>query len=526
MIKMSLTRKLIVVFSAILIAVVTLNMAINSLLLAKVYRDDKINAMEDLYHAIFNEYSTSAELNSVIEIVKDTLSKENLRVFIWNDNDRLIIDSLPLSNFQDSDKQGGSIEDTFRDNKAPMFDDKRKNPRFGRLEGFLLYSDIKEDDIISETDGYVIFSFTSLEQYDEETLCLRSVLPGNYKLLIQMPCAPIDEAATMTNRLLLFIGTIMLVAGIIIVAVTSRTIARPVNELSMIAKGMEQLDFSRKYGGKRRDEIGSLGESINSLSAKLEKTINELYDKNEKLLSDIELKSQIDSIRKEFIANASHELKTPLALIMGYAEGLRDNIADSEEARAMYTDVICEEADKMDKIIRQMLDLMELDSSDKPLDAREVSLSMIAQEAIDSFELMFKGKEIAVSLRMNDECTIVGDYMRIYQAVCNYISNAINHVDDKNIINISVTKEGNKAKFAVYNSGVNISEDETEKIWERFYKVDKAHSREYGGSGLGLSIVRSVIEQHGGEYGFTNHADGVEFYFTLDLQNEERNNEI
>lgn len=513
MIKKSLTRKLIVIFSAILITVVTLNMIFNALLLSKVYRTKKIDAMEDLYYALAKEFNAEPDTDVVMEIVENFLVHENFRVFIWDKDNKLVIDSLPFSYKEEGDDVRHE-ESGDRDNR--FFADKRHNNfRFGRMELFLYFMDVDPEDILAEEEAYVIFSFGSPESYDEETFCLRSELTNGYRLLIQMPYAPVDEAISITNTLLLLVGSIMLVIGIIVVAVTSRTIARPIKELSQIASSMEQLDFSQKYAIKGKDEIASLGESINSLSAKLESTINELREKNEKLLSDIELKSRIDILRKEFIANASHELKTPLALISGYAEGLRDNIATDNEAKELYADVIIEEAGQMDKIIRQMLDLMELDGADKPMDISTLALSEAVKDVLDSFGLIFKTNNINVSCNLEHDSTIQGDFIRIRQAISNYLSNAVNHIDENRIIKVSVIKDDENVVLSVYNSGPNIPENDKENIWERFYKVDKAHTREYGGSGLGLSIVRSVIELHCGTYGFKNLPEGVEFYFTL-----------
>lgn len=526
MINKSLTRKLIVIFSAILITVITLNVVINAMLLSKVYRTRKIDAMENLYHNLAKEYSQSADNDAVIEIVKNTLTNENLRVFIWDKDDRLIIDSLPLSyeSEEENQPQENQPHDQMGQRNDKFFDDKHKNFRFGRMEMFLFFKDVAKEELISENTEYTVFSFNSADSYEEETLCLRSTLPGEYKLLIQMPCAPIDEAVSITSALLLLVGAIMLILGIIIVAVTSRTIAKPVKELSQIAASMESLDFSKKYKVKGSDEIASLGESINALSAKLEATIKELRLKNEQLLSDIELKSRIDTMRKEFIANASHELKTPLALISGYAEGLRDNIADTADAREMYADVIIEEAGRMDKIIRQMLDLMELDGADKPFEITSLPLSDAVKDVISSFDLIFRQNSISILCSFEDDSSVSGDFMRIRQAISNYLSNAVNHVDENKVIKIKVSKENDNVIFSVFNSGANIPDSDAENIWERFYKVDKAHTREYGGSGLGLSIVRSIIELHGGKYGFYNHPDGVEFYFSLP-KNEECINE-
>lgn len=514
MIRRSLTRKMIVVFSAILIAVVVLNIVINGILLPRVHRANKIRSMETLYVALKNEYDLSSDDQDIVEIVKESLSNENLRVFIWDKNNNLVIDSLPLSrndnrdfpkkNFPENHHFGG-------DNNSEKHDF-----RFDRNnEFFIMNLEIPEEYVISSNSEYTLFSVETFEKADEENICLRGSFSNGNRILIQMPVASIDEAVYISNWLLLIVGTVMLIIGIAIVTLTSHSVAKPVKELSAIAQAMKNLDFSVKYDSKRTDEIGSLGDSINSLSEKLEKTIGELCEKNEKLEKDIELKSKIDTMRKEFIANASHELKTPVALIRGYAEGLGDNIAADYESRKLYTDVIIEEADRMDHIIRQMLELMEIDSTDTILNAQKFSLTLLAEDVINSFDVMLKAKDVSVKLDYDDECIVTGDQYRISQAITNYISNAINHVDDKKIIRVSLKNYDDKVEFTVYNSGVGISEDEQASIWERFYKVDKAHTREYGGTGLGLSIVKSVISLHHGEFGIRNMPQGIEFYFTL-----------
>ena len=520
MIKKSLTRKLIVVFSAILLAIIILITVFNNLLLTKVYRNKKIDAMEALYSRIFDEYEENADEDDIIELLKDTLTNENIRVYIWDGDNKLIIDSFPLSFDEEDTPQKEPPKDEKPQRNDHEFDNSRKDFRFRRMELFLYYADLQKENLILQNDSYTVFSIPTFDNYENETLCLRAQLPMSYKLLIQMPYAPIDEAIGITNTILFMVGTIMFVLGIIIVIITSRTIAKPVKELSIIAKSMEALDFSKKYEAKGEDEISSLGDSINSLSSKLEITINELRDKNAKLLSDIELKSKIDTQRKEFIANASHELKTPLALISGYAEGLRDNIADSNEARELYTNEIIEEAGKMDKIIRQMLDLMELDGADKPMDIHRLYLFDIVNEVLESFSLIFKNNQISIEKTFASQGVFYGDKLRISQAVSNFVANAINHVDKNKIIRASITDEGDIIRFSLYNSGAQIPQADIENLWERFYKVDKAHTRKYGGSGLGLSIVRSVIELHNGEYGVINHQDGVEFYFTLPKSKE------
>lgn len=538
----SLSRKLIIVFSAILIAVTALNVLINAILLEKVYKNRKISAMRELYDTISRQYSENAGEEDIKNTVSQMLSYENFRVFIWDGEDNLVIDSLPISRSDDlgGEAEAGLTPQMRHDKKISGESEEGETESFRHIpradfpqadfpqadfppdknrgrpsELFIFNAKVSPSDRIYEGEDYSIVMFGDFNGLGQESMYLRGTLPENRKIVIQMPIAAISEAAGISNTLTLAVGIIMLIIGISVVSITSRTIARPVKELSEIADSMQNLDFSQKYNGKSRDEIGSLGASINSLSARLEETINELCEKNEQLEKDIELKNRIDTMRKEFIANASHELKTPVALIAGYAEGLRDNVASDEEARKTYTDVIIDETEKMDGIIRQMLDLMELDSAEEILKNESISLSYLVRDAVDDCSLLAKKKGARIECESTGEADVYGDYRRIYQAVTNYITNAINHVDEKGIIRVSVRDEGNKARFSVYNSGKNIPEEEINNIWERFYKIDKAHTRSYGGTGLGLSIVRSVIELHRGEYGVVNKDEGVEFYFTL-----------
>lgn len=518
MIRRSLTGKMIVVFSAILVAVVASNVLVNGMLLPRVHRSKKIGSMEELYFAIKTSYEESDSDDEVIELVKESLANQNLRVFIWDENDNLTIDSLPLSrnsekNFERKNAPSEQPKEKEHSEEKPEF---RRNFEFDRNnEFFIMDVDVPNEHLIKSFDDYTLFSVDTFQKSDEENICLRGKFDNGYRILIQMPVASIEEAVRISNFLLLIVGAVMLVFGIIIVSFSAKTIAKPVKELSGIAEAMKNLDFSVKYKSNRKDEIGSLGRSINLLSEKLEQTIGELFEKNEKLEKDIELKSKIDTMRKEFIANASHELKTPVALIRGYAEGLGDNIASDEESRKIYTDVIIEEADRMDHIIRQMLDMMEIDAAEEILNAQRFSLSLLAEEVVDSFKLIIDSKEIDLKLTCDGDCSVVGDRYKIHQAVTNYISNAINHVDENKKICVNLKNYGDKVKFTVYNTGCNIREEETDSVWERFYKVDKAHSRKYGGTGLGLAIVKSVITLHKGEYGLNNKPDGVEFYFVL-----------
>jgi len=282
---------------------------------------------------------------------------------------------------------------------------------------------------------------------------------------------------------------------------------------------MSHLDFDAKYNVATNDEIGKLGTSMNMLSMQLEQTISELKLANIELQSDIEEKMQIDEMRQEFLSNVSHELKTPIALIQGYAEGLSDNVIDDPADRKFYCDVIMDEAQKMNRMVRRLLDLNQLEFGvDKPnmdrFDIVEVIKSVVA-----SSDILFKQKGAELVMYEPSPVYVWADEYLIEEVLTNYVSNALNHVSGANVIRIFTKKYDGYVRISVANTGSQIPEDELEKIWIKFYKVDKARTREYGGNGIGLSIVKAIMKSFNHECGVINNDDGVEFWFELDSAN-------
>jgi len=347
-------------------------------------------------------------------------------------------------------------------------------------------------------------------------LNLFSVLNNGDILIISTPLAAIKESADIANDFFLITGILTIVIGSIVVYILSRKFTSPILELNDIAQRMSKLDFSKKYNVRSKDEIGELGNSINSLSDQLDKSITELREANKKLTQDIERERKIDEMRKEFISNVSHELKTPITLIQGYAEGLKLNVNDDEESKNFYCDVIVDEANKMNKLIKDLLDLSQIDSGNFKLERCTFDISSLIHHVLNKFDPIFKEKNIDVQVDRNGDFDVNGDIVRIEQVLFNYINNAINHIDDKKIIRIGIIERCNKVRVTVYNSGKHIPEEFLDKIWISFYKVDKARTRSYGGTGLGLSIVRAIQELHNNSYGVNNVEDGVEFWFELD----------
>ena len=226
-------------------------------------------------------------------------------------------------------------------------------------------------------------------------------------------------------------------------------------------------------------------------------------------------------MRKSFISDVSHELKTPIALIQGYSEGLLENVNTDEESRRFYAEVILDETNKMDRLVKQLLELMKLEYGKRNFNDKEFNIVEAEAEVIRKSKVMLEEKDVQVQIDENEEINVMADDFYIEQVITNYITNAIKHVkevDGEKYIKIEnrVNREKGKVRITVFNTGDNIKEEHLTKIWNRFYKVDESRNRDDGGTGIGLSFVKAIMMNYGNSYGVINRENGVEFYFDLD----------
>ena len=242
----------------------------------------------------------------------------------------------------------------------------------------------------------------------------------------------------------------------------------------------------------------------------------ELKSANNELQSDNERKTQIDEMRKEFLSNVTHELKTPIALIQGYAEGLKDNISEDAESREFYCDVIIDEAVKMNTMVQKLLTLNQLEFGNAPVEMERFNLTELVASVLGTTDILRKQKNVTVQFEEQEAVYVWADEYRIEEVLTNYISNAFHHVFENGTIAVRLIPMQNHVRVSVFNTGERIPEEELDKVWIKFYKVDKARTREYGGTGIGLSIVKAILESHNQKFGVANLENGVEFWFELD----------
>lgn len=372
-------------------------------------------------------------------------------------------------------------------------------------EGFTVYS---ANLIPNPEQGGEEFQLLSLLAEKEESDGM------NLYYIFAVTIQSIHDSVQVFNSFALFVSVGFMFLAALIVYFASYKFTNPILEITEVTKNMANLDFSKKVDISSNDELGVLGNSINKMSNQLEKSILDLQEANKQLSLDIELKTQIDSMRKEFIASASHELKTPISLILGYSEALKlpelDQLTKDE-----YLEIIMDESNKMNKLVMGLLKLSQVESGFMEMSFTTFSIQHLVDEMIRLYKMKFDEKGIIPNLHI-DDIRVESDFDLLNTVLSNYVSNALHHVDENNVISIDARlDESLNVIVEVFNSGTHIPDQEKELIWDSFYKIDKARTRSYGGQGLGLSIVKNILEQLGYPYGVKNTKTGTIFYFTI-----------
>ncbi len=386
-----------------------------------------------------------------------------------------------------------------------------------QLAGYLLNQAQKQSRILASTEEYQINRSKS-PWNKEEYIEMWGEFSDGSLFLIRSPLESIRESASLSNRFLIIIGCFMIVICIVLIWYFSKRLTDPILELAALSERMADLDFEAKYTSGGNNEIGNLGANFNRMSEKLESTISELKSANNSLMKDIEQKEKLEQMRNDFLGNVSHELKTPIALIQGYAEGLKEGVSDDPESREFYCDVIMDEASKMNQMVKNLLALNQLEFGDEEIEFERFDLTAVVRGVLQSMEILAQQDDIRVIFRQQEPVYVWADEFKVEQVIRNYVSNAFHHAGLEKVIEVKIKIQDETARITVFNTGTPIPEEDLAHIWDKFYKVDKAHTREYGGNGIGLSIVKAIMESFHQKYGVNNYDNGVEFWFELDVK--------
>lgn len=494
----SIKSKLFISITALLVFFVIILCILNSLYLQRYYVEKKKNILIDNAKELTDIYKGNPQ-----EITDELDRRANITgstIDIRDNNGRILFTSSRRMPNENNITENNKIRSN---NIPPPMEFNPNNEKFKK----------RIDEIYKE--GEYTFETRRDVQLKIDLLTLVTKLNNGDILSIKVPLMSISESVTIANRFIIIIGIVIIILGSIWAYWFSKKFTKPILEVNNIATNMAKFDFTQKCNINGKDEIGQLGQSINYLSCELNRAITELNIKNKKLEEDIEKERKIDEMRKEFISSVSHELRTPLSVIHGYAEGLVSNVAENEEDRKFYCDVIIKETDKMNKLVRDLLNLSQIESGYFHIEKSEFDLTSLINYILNKYKAVFLEKNIKIEFKAVEELYACADMVRVEQIITNYLNNAINHLDDNKLIKITTDIIDDKIKIYVFNSGKHIPEESLDKIWKSFYKVDKARTRSYGGYGLGLSIVKAIIELHGTECGVENVEDGVAFWFEI-----------
>lgn len=485
--KKSIRNQIVITFLGFVFVSLMVVFILNFILLGPVYLKHKRDILEETYTDIIKKYDLSD-----VEHLSKYCSANNLSVVIYNVN-------------------GGNIFQPDYSNLRNEDADKLR----ARLFGYIVGLEDMGNQVVEENAEYTIL-YNRDNVMQMEFMEMWGQTPSGLAFIVRCPIESIEESVMVSNRFYLMVNIVIAIVGIWFIRFIAQKITQPITELTEISQKMANLDFNAKYTHGGENEIGILGDNFNKMSATLEKTIAELKTANNELQKDIEKKEKIDEMRKEFLSNVSHELKTPIALIQGYAEGLQDNINEDAESREFYCEVIMDEAMKMNKMVQKLLSLNHLEFGNEQVQMERFELTSLIQGVVQASTILAQQSGAEIIFRQMTPLYVWGDEFKIEEVLTNYLTNAIHHVKNEMKIDIRCYVNQGSVKVIVFNTGDKIPEEELHKIWDKFYKVDKARTREYGGSGIGLSIVKAIMDSMNQEYGVKNFDNGVAFWFTLE----------
>lgn len=347
--------------------------------------------------------------------------------------------------------------------------------------------------------------------FDKESfmLCRKEISNGIFAE-IRIRIELIKSSARTAGEFISFAAVICFAVSLLWIFLYARRFSKPLAQMNETTKQMAGLQFERKISVKGDDEIAQLAISINVMSDSLYNALEELKAANLKLQNEIELERQLDTMRKAFVANVSHELKTPIAIIKGYAEGLKLNV--NSASKNEYCDTIIDETERMNSLVLSILELSRYESGQIGLNKENFDISALSSEMLQK---IFKEKDIETENLIPENTRIFADKEQIRQVMVAYLENALSHIKEGGKVTVKAEEKSDKIRVLVHNTGSRVEEEIMPYIWQSFYRGDTSHKREEGRFGLGLSIVAAIMKMHGEDYGVYNTDDGICFWFEV-----------
>lgn len=489
--KASITRKLFIITTVVFGLFICGTLIIQSVFFESFYANKKRNDLKSTIENFRESYNKAEVKDRVAEILEEYEGDSNIKLVIWSGTGKLTF-----------------LAETQR-NRAEYL-------RLRELTDFAIqWVQVPESiTTLINQNKTIIVTTKDIQNLDKKLIAITPNMESGEVIFAISSLQNVSEAASVINQFYIyfFIGAIIIVIALSLIY--SNMIGKPLVKINRTATKMANLDFSEKCTFKSNDEIGNVAASLNFLSENLDNALTSLRTANAKLEEDIEKERNLEKMRKEFVASVSHELKTPITLIDGYAVGLKDDIFEGEE-KDFYLDVIIDEARKMGHLVTDMLDLSQLESGNFKLTLEEFNLKELVVLTLKKYETLFTEKLVRIETNLMDNVRINADFGRMEQVLTNFITNALKHVDENGSIRVNMVDKGEYISVEVENTGSHMPEEELDRIWDKFYKLDKSRNRKLGGTGIGLSIVKNILTLHGYGYGVSNTEDGVKFFFNV-----------
>ena len=470
--------------AAIFIVFVTVLMLCNSAMLSQFFELRQKNALISQIKRL--DEIVISDTQAVSETLTDISENYNFDVEIYDSRGNIKYTT-----------QGAQMMDFFID---------------GRHDFGMIHEDLIVIKSQALSDGTVYEEAVRRFDNSEFLLCRKQIgadLFAEVKIQKQL----ILSSAQTANEFITVIAVVCLLLSLVWVVVFARRFSKPLTQMNEITRDMANLKFDRTIAVDRTDEIGQLAQSVNEMSASLSRTLDDLKSTNAKLRDEIELERELDKMRKTFVANVSHELKTPIAIISGYAEGLKLNV--NAKNRDEYCDTIIDESGRMNSLVLSILELSKYESGQVPANKTAFDIGGMTDMLLNR---IFANSDIKAENKIPPETAVFADEMQIEQALRAYLENAKSHVNEGGEVTVFSEEIDGKIRVCVHNTGSHIERDKMPYIWQSFYRGDDSHKRDKTRFGLGLSIVNAVMNIHNNRCGVYNTDSGVTFWFEVDKE--------
>ena len=340
---------------------------------------------------------------------------------------------------------------------------------------------------------------------------------GGFAIALTGTFQPAYRVLNIISTLFMQILIAIFFVSIVISALLSRYLARPIVRLSEESKKLTKLQFEEKLKIKRRDEIGDLSSNLNFMSYELQNALDDLQEANEKLKAEMEREREQERQRRNLFTSISHELKTPITILKGQIGGMVDKVGAYKD-RDTYLERAYGWTESLEKLVSEILTISRLEGEKMRLNITRIDISMLLAEICHTHQTLADNQNISFNQQIATGLTIQADASQLQIAISNVINNAVFYTPLGKLVEVQLKKDDGFATLIVTNTGAHIEEEDLKNLFNPFYRVDKSRNRHTGGSGLGLFIVKSILELHGFGYSIENIVDGVRFTIRMPLE--------